>query len=149
MLTRRAFTGVVSCAICAIASEFIASDAEAQATPPATTPGVTRKILSQIDGPAAEYVTLLVEATLEPGVTVGRHTQDVRCNSRSNTVPDLFVSRRRTDLADSTPHLGSHRALGRLATLSLPSLRTSFLRSATEAEGCVRGPSFTSTSGSD
>jgi quercetin dioxygenase-like cupin family protein len=74
MLTRRAFTGVVSCAICAIASEFIASDAEAQATPPAATPGVTRKILSQIDGPAAGYVTVLVEATLEPGVTVGRHT---------------------------------------------------------------------------
>jgi quercetin dioxygenase-like cupin family protein len=74
MLTRRAFTGVVSCAICAIASQFMAAEAEAQATPPAVTPGVTRKILSQTDGPAAGYVTLLVEATIEPGVTVGRHT---------------------------------------------------------------------------
>ena len=37
-------------------------------------PRYARKILSQTDGPAAGYVTLLVEATLEPGVTVGRHT---------------------------------------------------------------------------
>ena len=36
--------------------------------------GVTRKILSQTDGPAPGYVTLLVEATIEPGVAVGRHT---------------------------------------------------------------------------
>src|SRR4029077_11156238 len=41
---------------------------------PATTPGVTRKILSQMDGPASGYVTLLVEATIEAGGTVGRHT---------------------------------------------------------------------------
>ena len=74
MLTRRAFTGVVSCAICAIASEFIASEAAAQATPPAATAGVTRNILSQTDGPAPGYVTLLVEAIIESGVTVARHT---------------------------------------------------------------------------
>jgi quercetin dioxygenase-like cupin family protein len=74
MLTRRAFTGVVSCAICAIASEFMASEAAAQATPPAATSGVTRKILSQTDGPASGYETLLVEATIEAGVTVARHT---------------------------------------------------------------------------
>jgi quercetin dioxygenase-like cupin family protein len=30
--------------------------------------------LSQKDGPAAGYETLLVEATIEPGVAVGRHT---------------------------------------------------------------------------
>jgi len=36
--------------------------------------GVTRKILSQTDGPAAGYETVLVEATIEPGVKVGRHT---------------------------------------------------------------------------
>ena len=37
-------------------------------------PGVTRKILSQTDGPAPGYVTLLVEAEIEAGVNVGRHT---------------------------------------------------------------------------
>ena len=74
MLTRRAFTGAVSCAICAMASEFLATEAAAQATPPAATAGVTRKILSQTDGPTPGYVTLLVEATIEPGVTVARHT---------------------------------------------------------------------------
>ena len=73
MLTRRAFTGFVSCAICTIASEFIATEAAAQAAPPAATAGVTRKILSQTDGPAAGYVTLLVEATIGPGMTVARH----------------------------------------------------------------------------
>jgi hypothetical protein len=46
----------------------------AQGTQPATTPGVTRKILSQMDGPAPGYVTILAEATIEAGVTVGRHT---------------------------------------------------------------------------
>ena len=74
MLTRREFTGFVSCALCAITSEFVASEASAQTAPPATTTGVTRKILSQTDGPTPGYVTLLVEATIEPGVAVGRHT---------------------------------------------------------------------------
>ena len=46
----------------------------AQGTQPQLTPGVTRKILSQTEGPTAGYVTLLVEATLEPGVPVARHT---------------------------------------------------------------------------
>jgi quercetin dioxygenase-like cupin family protein len=73
MLTRRAFTGVVSCAICAITSELIATEAAAQAAPPAATAGVTRKILSQSEGPAPGYETLLVEATIESGVTVARH----------------------------------------------------------------------------
>jgi quercetin dioxygenase-like cupin family protein len=74
MLTRRAFTGFVSCAICAIASDLVASEAEAQTAPPAPTSGVTRKILSQQDGPTPGYVTMLVEATIEAGVPVGRHT---------------------------------------------------------------------------
>ena len=74
MLTRRAFTGFVSCAICALTSEFLVTEAAAQTTPPAATSGVTRKILSQTDGPAPGYVTVLVEATIEPGVTVARHT---------------------------------------------------------------------------
>ena len=73
MLTRRGFAGFASCAICGI-TEFIATEASAQGTPPAATAGVTRKILSQTDGPTPGYVTLLVEATIEPGVTVGRHT---------------------------------------------------------------------------
>ena len=74
MLTRRAFTGFVSCAICAIASDLVASKAEAQTALPAPTPGVTRKILSQQDGPTPGYVTMLVEATIDAGVPVGRHT---------------------------------------------------------------------------
>jgi quercetin dioxygenase-like cupin family protein len=70
MLTRRGFTG---CALCAITG-FIATEVSAQGTPPAGTPGVTRKILSQIDGPTPGYVTILAEATVEPGTAVGRHT---------------------------------------------------------------------------
>ena len=73
MLTRRGFAGFASCAICGITA-FIATEASAQGTPPAATGGVTRKILSQTDGPAPGYVTLLVEATIEAGVPVGRHT---------------------------------------------------------------------------
>src|SRR5215813_8847551 len=73
MLTRRDFTGVAGCAVCGLA-EFIATGASAQSAPPAPTPGVTRKILSQTDGPAPGYVTLLVEAEIEPGVAVARHT---------------------------------------------------------------------------
>ena len=74
MLTRREFTGVVSCAICAITSDLIAAEASAQTAPPAATPGVSRKILSQIDGPMAGYVTIVAEATIEAGVSVARHT---------------------------------------------------------------------------
>ena len=73
MLTRRGFTGFASCAFCGI-GEFVATAASAQGAPPAATGGVTRKILSQADGPVPGYVTMLVEATIEPGVTVGRHT---------------------------------------------------------------------------
>ena len=73
MLTRRGFAGFASCAICGI-TEFVATAASAQGAPPAASGGVTRKILSQADGPAPGYVTLLVEATIEPGVAVGRHT---------------------------------------------------------------------------
>ena len=70
MLTRRGFA---SCALCAITG-FIATEASAQGAPPAAAGGVTRKILSQADGPAPGYETLLVEATIEGGVAVGRHT---------------------------------------------------------------------------
>ena len=74
MLTRRKFAGFASCALCGI-TEFVAAEASAQGTPPAASSGgVTRKILSQTDGPAAGHVTILVEATIEAGVAVGRHT---------------------------------------------------------------------------
>lgn len=74
MLTRREFAGVASCALCGLA-EFVASEAYAAGdAPAAAATGVTRKILSQADGPVPGYVTLLVEATIEAGVTVGRHT---------------------------------------------------------------------------
>jgi quercetin dioxygenase-like cupin family protein len=71
MLTRRGFAGFASCALCGI-TEFIATAASAQ-TPPASG-GVTRKILSQSEGPTPGYVTLLVEATIEANAAVGRHT---------------------------------------------------------------------------
>jgi quercetin dioxygenase-like cupin family protein len=75
MLSRRDFASVASCAFCSLTG-FIASDASAQTAPPATngTPGVTRKILSQTDGPTPGYVTLIVDIEIEPGVTIGRHT---------------------------------------------------------------------------
>jgi quercetin dioxygenase-like cupin family protein len=73
MLTRRGFAGVASCAICAVTG-FMATDASAEGAPPAATPGVSRKILSQSDGPAPGYVTLLVAIEIEAGVTIGRHT---------------------------------------------------------------------------
>jgi quercetin dioxygenase-like cupin family protein len=73
MLTRREFAGFASCAICAVTG-FVATEASAQGAPAATTPGVTRKILSKADGPTAGYETLLVEAEIEAGVAVARHT---------------------------------------------------------------------------
>src|SRR5262249_15349324 len=73
MMTRREFTEMVSCALCALTAELMPTEAAAQGTP-ATTPGVTRKIMSQIDGPAPGYVTILAEATIEAGVSGRRHT---------------------------------------------------------------------------
>jgi quercetin dioxygenase-like cupin family protein len=72
MLTRRGFAGFASCALCAITG-FVATEASAQGAPPAGG-GVNRKILSKADGPAAGYETVLVEAEIEAGVAVGRHT---------------------------------------------------------------------------
>lgn len=73
MLTRRAFAGVAGCALCGL-SEFVAAGAAAQGTPPAATPGVTRKILGQVEGPVPGYVTISVEAEIEAGILVARHT---------------------------------------------------------------------------
>ena len=69
MLTRRGFAG---CAICAVTG-FIATEAAAQGAP-AASGGVTRKLLSKTDGPAAGYETLLMEAEIDADVAVGRHT---------------------------------------------------------------------------
>ena len=73
MLTRRGFAGFASCALCAITG-FIATDASAQGAPPAATPGVKRKVLSQMDGPMPGYVTITVEAEIDANATVARHT---------------------------------------------------------------------------
>ena len=73
MLTRRGFASFASCALCGI-TEFIATEASAQGAPAAGTPGVTRKILSQTDGPTPGYTTILVQATIDAGVPVARHT---------------------------------------------------------------------------
>ena len=74
MMTRRGFAGLASCAVCGLTG-LIATDASAQGAPTGTTtPGVTRKILSQTDGPVPGYVTLNVEAEIEPGAMVARHT---------------------------------------------------------------------------
>src|SRR5262249_27177758 len=73
MLTRRGFAGFASCVICGI-TEFIATEAFAQGAQPAPSGGVTRNILSQSDGPSPGYTTVLVEAIIEAGVKVGRHT---------------------------------------------------------------------------
>src|SRR5882724_4224313 len=73
MLTRRGFAGFASCALCAVTG-FIATDASAQGAAPVATTRYTRKILSQVDGPTPGYVTILVEAELQPGGTIARHT---------------------------------------------------------------------------
>ena len=52
----------------------MAAEAFAQGATPPASGGVTRKILSKTDGPAPGYETLLVEATIEAGTSVGRHT---------------------------------------------------------------------------
>jgi quercetin dioxygenase-like cupin family protein len=70
VLTRRGFAGFAPCA----ATGLVATEILAQGTPPAATSGVTRKILSQMDGPAQGYTTLVVEATIEQGSRVARHT---------------------------------------------------------------------------
>ena len=74
MLTRRGFAGFASCAICAVTG-FVATDASAaDGAPLAVTPGITRRILSQMDGPMPGYVTIIAEVELEAGVVAARHT---------------------------------------------------------------------------
>jgi len=64
---------IVGCALCAV-SGLIATSVSAQSGAPAATPGVTRKILQQMDGPAAGYVTIIVAVEIEPCAIVARHT---------------------------------------------------------------------------
>ena len=73
MLTRRGFAGFASCALCGLA-EFAATEVSAQGAPPPAPAGFTRKILSQMDGPAPGYTTLVVEVNIDPGTFVARHT---------------------------------------------------------------------------
>jgi quercetin dioxygenase-like cupin family protein len=74
MLTRRGFAGAASCAICGL-TEFIAADASGQGAQPVPSGGgVTRKLLSQIDGPMPGYTTIVADVTIEAGVSVPRHT---------------------------------------------------------------------------
>jgi len=75
MITRRQFTGVATCAICAAAGLVPAGAATAADAPPGTkTSGLTRRLLSQTDGPTPGYTTIIAEVTIEPGVVVARHT---------------------------------------------------------------------------
>ena len=74
MLTRRGFAGVASCAICGLVGVFRADEASAQVGQTVTANGVTRTVLSQMDGPASGYTSILMDVTIDPGVGVPRHT---------------------------------------------------------------------------
>jgi quercetin dioxygenase-like cupin family protein len=50
------------------------TEVSAQTTLPPTPTGFTRKILSQMDGPMPDYVTLVVEVNIDAGILVPRHT---------------------------------------------------------------------------
>jgi quercetin dioxygenase-like cupin family protein len=73
MITRRGFGTFASRGICAAAG-LVATEALAQGAPLAPTPGVTRKVLSSMDGPMPGYMTIIVETQIEPGVAIARHT---------------------------------------------------------------------------
>lgn len=118
MLSRRSFGGFVTCALCAISSGFTATEVAAQGTPAAGgTPGVSRKVLSQIDGPVPGYTTLVVEVTIEPGVVVGRHTHPgIESGYVVEGALDLPIEGQKTialkpgdgfEVPPNTPHAGS------------------------------------------
>ena len=73
MLTRRMFASAAGCAICNLTG-FVATEAFADSAPTPSANGITRKILSRTDGPAAGYETIIMDVTLEAGTTVPRHT---------------------------------------------------------------------------
>lgn len=70
MLSRKNFVAVASSALCALPS--LTGIASAQSPAPAS--GLTRKILSRIDGPAVGYETLLVDVGVGAGAVIPRHT---------------------------------------------------------------------------
>lgn len=71
-LTRRVFTGCALCALAGFAATGIVGAAQAQGAPPAG--GLSRKVLSQTDGPAPGYVTIIAEVEISPGAVVAPHT---------------------------------------------------------------------------
>lgn len=73
MLTRRGFASIAGCALCSLTG-FAATEALAQGAPATTANGVTRKILSRTDGPAAGYETIIMDVTIDAGAAVARHT---------------------------------------------------------------------------
>lgn len=72
MLTRRGLAGVIGCAICEVTG-FFATEVSAQPAP-TPTPGLNRKLLSQMEGPAPGWVTITMQVEVDPGVMIGRHT---------------------------------------------------------------------------
>jgi quercetin dioxygenase-like cupin family protein len=66
MMTRRFFA---TCTICAAASGFAATGVSAQGAPQ-----LSRKVLSQTDGPAPGYVTIIAEVEIPAGAIVAPHT---------------------------------------------------------------------------
>lgn len=65
MMTRRFFS---TCAICAV-SGFAATEVSAQGAPQ-----LSRKLLSQTDGPTPGYVTIIAEVDIPAGAVVAPHT---------------------------------------------------------------------------
>jgi quercetin dioxygenase-like cupin family protein len=120
-------TTAAHCALCGLA-EFAATEVSAQGAPPATTPGVTRKILSQTDGPMPGYVTILAQAEIEPGVSVAMHTHPgVESSYLLEGILDLAIQGQPTRLVkdgDSwqvppeTPHGGAKPTETKIRILS-------------------------------
>jgi quercetin dioxygenase-like cupin family protein len=116
MLTRRGFAGVATCWICATPVGFMATEASAQGAAPAPTTGLKRKVLSQIDGPAPGYTTIIAEVEIAPGVMVGRHTHPgIESGYVVEGAIDLPVQGRQTvslkpgdgfQVPPNTPHAG-------------------------------------------
>jgi len=73
-ISRRDFAHVATCAICAAAGLVPGVALAADAPAGAATSGLTRKLLSQTEGPMEGYVTIIAEVTIEPSVLVARHT---------------------------------------------------------------------------
>ena len=116
MLTRRGFAGIATCWICATPVGFMATDASAQGAAPPPTPGFKRKILSQIEGPMAGYVTVIAEVEIDAGVMIGRHTHPgIESGYVVEGIIDLPVEGRPTvslkagdgfQVPPNTPHAG-------------------------------------------